>query len=136
MRNQKSKIIKVMGFGTFDGIHPGHRFFLGQLKKLGDKVYLVVARDRNVKRIKGKKPHFNEKERLKAIKETGVADRVLMGHTKDFYHWINKFQPHVIGLGYDQKANVEDLKKTFPDIEIIKLEALEPKKYKSSILNK
>lgn len=123
-----------MGFGTFDGIHPGHEYFLRQLKRLGDEVYIAVARDRNVKKIKGKKPHFNEKERLEAMKKTGLADRVLMGHAKDFYYWINKFQPDIIGLGHDQKADVEDLERAFPDTKIIRLKALEPEKYKSSLL--
>ncbi|MBU0727514.1 adenylyltransferase/cytidyltransferase family protein [Patescibacteria group bacterium] len=129
-----SKVIKVMGFGTFDGLHKGHVFFLRQLKKLGDEIYLVVARDRNVKRIKGKNPKFNEKERLEIIKKKEIVDKVLIGHAKDFYHWINKFQPDVIGLGYDQKANIDDLKRTFPHIEIIRIDALEPEKYKSSLL--
>ena len=123
-----------MGFGTFDGIHPGHMFFLEQLKRLGDEVYVVIARDRNVKRFKGKNPHFNEKERLKALNEIKKVDKVLMGHPKNFYHWINKFQPDVIGLGYDQKADTEDFKKMFPDIKIVLLKSLEPGKYKSSII--
>lgn len=130
------KKIKVMGFGTFDGIHPGHIFFLEQLKRLGDEVYIVIARDRNVKRVKGKKPHFNEKYRLKAMQGIKLIDRVLMGHAKNYYYWINKFQPNVIGLGYDQKADVDDLQKTFPNIRIVRLKALEPEKYKSSILSK
>jgi FAD synthetase len=134
MRNQKYKIIRVMGFGTFDGIHPGHLFFLKQLKRLGDEVYVVIARDRNVKRFKGKDPHFSEKKRHEALKEMRLVDRVLMGHSKDFYHWINKLQPDVIGLGYDQKANVKDLEKAFPDTKIVRLKALRPEKYKSSIL--
>ncbi|MBU0577575.1 FAD synthase [Patescibacteria group bacterium] len=130
-----SDAIKVMGFGTFDGLHPGHLNFLRQLKELGDEVYVVIARDRNVKRIKGKKPVYNEKERLEALKKSGLVDRVLMGHATDFYHMINKFQPHVIGLGYDQKADTNDLQKVFPKMEIRRLNALEPEKYKSSLLN-
>ena len=135
MRNAKYKMVKVMGFGTFDGVHPGHLFFLQQLKRLGDEVYIVVARDRNVKRIKGKNPQFNEKDRRAALEKMKLVDKVLMGHSKNFYHWINKFQPDVIGLGYDQKADIEDLKRAFPNIEITRLKPLEPEKYKSSLLN-
>ena len=124
-----------MGFGTFDGIHPGHLFFLRQLKQLGDELFVVVARDRNVKLIKGKKPVMDEKERRAALEKIRLADRVLIGHAKDFYHLINKFMPDVIGLGYDQKANMEELKKKFPNIKIVRLKSLEPEKYKSSLLN-
>lgn len=134
MINVKSQI--VMGFGVFDGFHPGHKYFFRQLKELGDKVYIVVARDRNVKRIKGRNPYFNEKKRLEEISKSSYVDRALMGHATDFYHLINKFQPDVIGLGYDQNANVEELKNKFPNIKIVRLLALKPDKYKSSLLRK
>jgi FAD synthetase len=133
---KKHNPIKVMGFGTFDGIHPGHLFFLRQLKKLGDEVFVVIARDMNVGKIKGKPTRFNEKERLEALKKTGLANCVLLGHATDFYCCIKKIQPDVIGLGYDQKADVEDMKRSFPDIKIVRLKALQPEKYKSSILRK
>jgi FAD synthetase len=123
-----------MGFGTFDGLHPGHVSFLRQLKELGDEVYIVVARDRNVKKFKGKKPKLSERERVKEIEKTNIADKVLLGHATDLYYWINTFQPDVIGLGYDQKANLEELQEKFPLIEIRRLSALEPEKYKSSII--
>ena len=124
-----------MGFGTFDGIHAGHMSYLRQLKMLGYEIIVVVARDRNVKKIKGKKPRIDEKERLKAIEQTELVDKVLMGHTKNFYYWINKFQPDVIGLGYDQKANVDELKEQFPKMEIVRLKAYKPEKFKTSIIN-
>ncbi len=123
-----------MGFGTFDGLHPGHMFFLQQLCILGDEVLVVIATDKNVKKTKGKNPHYNEQERLEALNKSNYVDKALLGHPTDFYHLINKFQPDMIGLGYDQKADVEDLQKTFPDIEIVRLEALKPEKYKSSLL--
>ncbi len=123
-----------MGFGTFDGLHPGHMYFLRQLAVLGNELFVVIARDRNVKRIKGKKPHCNEKDRLKAMSKIKFINRTLMGHATDYYHLINKFQPDTIGLGYDQKADIDDLQKKFPNIKIIRLKALEPEKYKSSLL--
>ena len=125
-----------MGFGTFDGLHPGHLFFLRQLSSLGDETLVTIARDRNVKRIKGKAPHFNEKERFSAVEKTGLVSKVLMGHPTDFYHLINTFQPDIIGLGYDQRADIEKLKEKFPQIQVIRLKALEPDKYKSSLIKK
>lgn len=125
-----------MGFGTFDGLHPGHMYFLRQLSVLGDKLFVVIARDRNVKRTKGKNPHHNEKDRLKAIGKIKSINRVLIGHATDYYHLITKFQPDIIGLGYDQKADIDDLQKTFPKIKIVRLKAYEPEKYKSSLLRK
>ena len=41
-----------MVFGTFDVIHPGHRFFLEQAALKGDRLVAVIARDEFVNKIK------------------------------------------------------------------------------------
>jgi len=124
-----------MGFGTFDGIHPGHEFFLRQLKKLGDELIVVVARDSNVERIKGRKPKNDENVRLSALKATHLADKVCLGHLTDFYQPIVDFSPDIIGLGYDQKADVDAILEKFPNIKIIRQKSFSPETYKSSLLN-
>lgn len=45
MRKLSKKFNRVMVFGVFDGLHPGHRAFLRQARKKGDKLIVVVARD-------------------------------------------------------------------------------------------
>ncbi len=125
---------KVMGFGTFDGLHPGHRFFLDGLKKLGDEVIVLVARDVNVERFKGRPPKLNENDRLLGVQNEYLGYKVMLGETKDFYKCIRDHKPNVIGLGYDQKADTDYLKKEFPDIKVIRLPPHEPHKYKSSLL--
>jgi FAD synthetase len=132
----KDNNIKVMGFGTFDAFHPGHLFYLKELKKMGDELIVVIARDQNVKRIKGSEPHFDENTRRRAVIETGVADKVVLGHEEDFYEVIRSHQPHVLGFGYDQRVNVEKLMDSFPAIEIRRTPPHFPEKYKSSIIKK
>ena len=56
----KKKSLKVMGCGTFDGLHPGHLSYMKQLRNLGDEIYVVVARDCNVKDIKCRLPRNNQ----------------------------------------------------------------------------
>ena len=34
---------KVMCFGTFDGVHKGHEYYLHEARKLGDYIVVVVA---------------------------------------------------------------------------------------------
>ncbi|HEY4500387.1 MAG TPA: adenylyltransferase/cytidyltransferase family protein, partial [Candidatus Paceibacterota bacterium] len=46
---------RVMVFGTFDILHPGHLYFLRAAKKLGDYLIVSLARDVNVRKIKGRK---------------------------------------------------------------------------------
>lgn len=129
-----TKKIRVMGFGTFDGLHPGHVSALKQLRALGDEVFVVIARDKNVKIIKGKKTHFNEQERLEAVRQTGFADHVILGNESHFYQCLTDHTPDMIGLGYDQRADLAHLKKHFPGILIVRLEALKPHIFKSSLL--
>ncbi|MFH0838129.1 MAG: adenylyltransferase/cytidyltransferase family protein [Patescibacteria group bacterium] len=124
----------VMGFGTFDRVHPGHLFYLRELRKLGDELIIVIARDTSVERLKGRRPHFSEEERLQAILKTGIPDRVILGHKKDFLKVLHEHKPHVLGFGYDQQVDTEALKLKFPHIEMVRVVAYEPHKFKSSLI--
>ncbi len=128
---------KVMAFGTFDTLHPGHTHVLKEAKKLGDHLTVIVARDATVLKVKGKKPVFNEKTRLKNLKQLGIADKVRLGNLGNKYQVIIDEQPDVIALGYDQKFFVDDLKSIVgKDVRIVRLKSYKPKIYKSSKLRK
>ncbi len=127
---------RVMGFGTFDELHPGHVAFLRQLRELGDELLVVVARDQNVKKLKGHSPRQPETERLAAVRETGLADQAVLGNLNDFYQCLLDHRPDVIGLGYDQAANLKEIQKRLPRVKLIRLKAFKPDTYKSSLLAK
>lgn len=120
-----------MAFGTFDYLHPGHIFYLEQARKLGDKLIVVVAKDINVTRIKGKAPRQNENIRLARIKELDIVDKTLLGNEKDRLRVVEENQPNIIALGYDQQVDVKALKKRFKG-KVIRLKPYKPEKYKSS----
>ncbi|MCJ7794379.1 MAG: adenylyltransferase/cytidyltransferase family protein, partial [Methanoregulaceae archaeon] len=40
---------RVVATGTFDLLHPGHLYYLEQSKKLGDELFVIVARNTNVR---------------------------------------------------------------------------------------
>jgi len=127
-----------MAFGTFDILHAGHEHFLKKAKSFGDQLIVVVARDRTVKKIKGENPLNNEKKRAKAIREKGLADKVILGHFDDKYKNIRKHRPDTIVLGYDQMVFTQKLNKLLIDnnlnTTIERLEAFYPQVYKSSLL--
>lgn len=126
-----------MAFGTFDLFHSGHISFLKQAKKYGDLI-VVIARDRTVKQVKGELPDNAERERLRAVKASGLADKIILGSLTDKYAAVKKYRPDIICLGYDQKFFVNELrselKKLKLNTKIIRLKPFHPKKYKSSIL--
>lgn len=127
----------VMAFGTFDLLHPGHINFLNQAKKHGQLV-VVIARDKTVKRLKGKSPEQGEKQRLKAIKGLNLADIAVLGGLKDKYAVIKKYRPDIICLGYDQIHFIAGLAGQIKTLnlkcKIIRLKPFKPDKYKTSII--
>ena len=129
---------KVMVFGTFDILHPGHLNFFKQAREFGNFLIAVIARDKTVLKIKGRLPKNNEKKRLKNLKNNNLIDKAVLGGLKDKYEIIKKFRPDVICLGYDQKTFTEGLKNKIKDfglkIKIVILKSYKPEIYKSSKL--
>jgi len=132
---------KVIVFGTFDILHRGHLDFFEQAKKFGDFLVVVVARDKNVKKLKREKPLYNEMLRLNKIGKSKLVDKVVLGNKKDRYLILKQEKPDVICLGYDQKVDEKKLSEKLKEYkleeaQVIRLEAYKPEKYKSSLLKK
>jgi len=141
---------RVLVFGTFDGLHEGHKDFFKQAKqykllirenKQLNYLIVVVGRDSTVQRTKNKLPMFNEQERLKAVKEAGLVDEARLGNEgNNPYKVIEEVKPDVICLGYDQTHFTEKLESALKEmglglVKIERLKAFEPEKYHSSIIN-
>lgn len=129
----------AMAAGTFDLIHKGHLYYLREAKKCGDKLVVIVARDKNILKFKGKKPKFNEAERIKHVKALKIADKVMLGHKDDIFDVISEINPDVICLGYDQNlVSIEKLKIELQargiEAEVLRMGAFKPDVYKSSRL--
>ena len=126
---------KVIAFGTFDLLHKGHIYFLKKAKEKGS-LLVIVGRDRNVEKVKGKKPVNNEKKRLNKIRKLNFVDKAVLGYKKDKYKIIEKIKPDVICLGYDQNSFTknlrEELNKRRIKAKIIRLRSYKKNIYKSS----
>lgn len=100
---------------------------------------VVIARDRNVERIKGHSPQQNEGMRLRSvnrkIKELGFDGRAILGQLNDRWAVIKKHRPQLICLGYDQHVDLKTLKDLIVAerffCEIKRLKAFQAQKYKS-----
>ena len=124
---------KVIVFGTFDVIHPGHIHLLKQAKKYGDYLVVIVARDITVCHIKGKTASNNEQARLQNIEKLKIGDKVRLGCLDDKYQVLNEEKPDVIALGYDQHVFVDNLEDAVEDhVRIVRLSPYMPEIYKSS----
>ena len=127
-----------MAFGTFDIFHPGHENYLVQAKKLGEYLIVVVARDKTVLEVKKQQAKNGEQDRLETVKNSGLADEIILGSLKDRYAVIEKYRPDVIALGYDQKVDLSELEKKLQEFKletkIVRLEAFKSEIYKSSKL--
>ncbi len=126
-----------MAFGSFDFLHKGHLFYFQESKKLGDKLIVVVARDKTIEKVKGKKPQFTEKERLKAVSEVRSVDMAVLGDEIDQFKVLEEFNPDVISLGYDQKSFItdkldEEILKRGLKIKVVRVKPFEEQRFKSS----
>lgn len=138
---EPEKMKKIMLFGTFDVFHEGHKDFFRQAREYGDYLIVVVARDKNVLKLKGRLPNNNEIARQKEISDSKFADIVVLGDLDNKYKVIQKFKPDIICVGYDQKYSREELKEKLAEFglnktQIIRLKSFYPEIYKSSKLRK
>jgi glycerol-3-phosphate cytidylyltransferase-like family protein len=105
------------------------------------KLFVVVARDRNAKRLKGKTPFFSEVERKKLLSGLRSVDEVVLGGKRDLFAVLQKVKPDVIVLGFDQRVNESLLKKKIREFglaaRVVRLRsAFKPRRHKSGVLKK
>ena len=124
--------MRVMVFGTFDDLHPGHRFLLAHASERGD-LTVVVARDANVARFKGRPPLEDEEFRAGAIRKAYPAANVVLGDADgDYLKVVRDHAPDLILLGYDQKLPPGVTEANF-GVPVERLPAFEPHIHKSSL---
>ena len=122
---------KVLLFGTFDRLHPGHEFVLTEAMKRGD-VIVIIARDMNVKKIKGKPAVQSESERRAALIKKFPTVEALLGDPDDFLRPVRTLDPDLILLGYDQKLPPGIAMEDLP-CAIERLPSFHPEVHKSSL---
>ncbi len=98
---------RIIATGTFDLLHPGHLYYLEESKKLGDELWVIVARDSNVKHKP--RPINSEEHRLKMVAALKPVDHAILGDKTDIFRPIEEIRPEVITLGFNQMFREEDL---------------------------
>ncbi len=101
---------RVVATGTFDILHPGHLHYLTESAELGDELYVIVARDRNV--IHKPTPIVPETQRVQMVGALKPVKEAVLGDLEDMFAPIRLIQPDIITLGYNQHFSKEELAKS------------------------
>lgn len=123
--------MRILTFGTFDDFHPGHQSYLSQASALGE-LFVVVARDANVMKIKGRPPLQDEYARMLNVERMFPDAHVSLGDPDDFHRPLKDLAPDLIFLGYDQKLPPGVTEEELP-CPVKRAEPFEPDVYKSSL---
>jgi len=117
---------RVVVAGSFEFLHPGHIYLFRKAWELGD-VSVIVSRDRNFKRFKGRSPVMNENERAIVVGSIRYVSRVVLGDQEDFLKPILELKPDIILLGPDQWISPGDLKRMLEErgLSSVRIEKLD-----------
>ena len=137
----KSKI--AMAFGSFDILHPGHVRYLRGASRYG-KLIVVVARDKSIEKLKGRRPLIDEESRREMVGSLGFVDRAVLGDRigrwNDIYRILIRYKPDFVVFGYDQKVDMKYLKRFLMEHKlnsrIVRIKAYKSGLYKSSKLKR
>ena len=139
----------VLASGAFDLVHYAHIRFLEEAKKAGGKnayLIVVVARDKTITKLKGKKPIIPEDQRRAIVESLKPVDEAILGYKNlNFADTIQKLKPDIISIGYDQTSIEEEIKRIIKNekkkVQIIRIGRFGPldldssSKIKRKILN-
>ena len=127
-------------FGSFDGLHQGHRDAFRQAAELGDRLHVVVARDQVVQQQKGREPQQSEQARLAAVQaDPRVSEAELGGVSPDDYQLLGELTFETLAVGYDQPPDDATIRQLLaahdkPEVRLVRLQPFKPDTYKSSKL--
>lgn len=131
----------VAVFGIFDGVHEGHRALFAQAREMGTRLVAIVGRDSSCAEMKKKLPAFPQEKRLALVaQEKGVDEAVLGDEKSSSYLVLERLNPAIVCLGYDQEALWQDLaawiRRTGAPLEIRRARAWRPDVFHTSLLRK
>lgn len=132
---------RILAFGVFDGLHPGHLAFLKQARQLGDELVVVVTRDDIAEREKGRRPRILARDRVRLVAAVRMVDRVVLGDLPSTYGAVlRRLKPSIIAMGYDQRCDLPEFRARLrslglPTTRIIRLKEYQGHRYHSNQLN-
>lgn len=93
----------VLCSGCFDGIHSGHVAYLRAAAQLatGEALYVAVAPDEYMRRVKGREPRWGAVDRRDAVRAINQVARAFVHDTQSIAKDIRERQPRALIKGVD-----------------------------------
>lgn len=130
-----NRMKRVLIFGSFDLLHPGHLFLIHEAQKYG-AVHAGLALDATILAVKGREPYNSLALRMKNLEAFGVIPHA--GHHTDRLRVVRDVAPDTILLGYDQHVFVEKLEHYIESekshIAVVRVPPFSPDIYKSKTI--
>lgn len=111
---QEEEETKVLANGVFDILHPGHLHYLKRSSELGDLLTVVLSRDILI----DKDPVLTERNRLEMVEALDPVDQAFLGFENPdthIYDTVEKADPDIIALGFDQDFDPRELERDLED---------------------
>jgi len=116
--------------GGFELIHYGHVYTVSKAKSLGDVLVVSVARDSTIRKRKKREPLINEGDRVRLLSSLRDVDAAILGVEGDIYVTLQKVNPDIVALGYDQYHMESEIKreagKRGMKLEVVRLDSPYP----------
>ena len=124
----RSLIRVVLTGGVYDLLHVGHLATLKEAKKHGDFLFVIVALDKTVEKLKKRKPINNEIDRKNLLSHLKPVDIAVLGRETNYLETALYYRPDVIALGQDQKMDENAIKQFFeeqgyPHVSVVRLKS-------------
>ena len=127
--------MKIIIFGKFDVLHPGHIYFINQAKVAG-RVTVVLESDQAVERNHNFVPFYNQAHRTKQLEQLG--SQVYLRIKQDYQQILEDLKPDILYLGHDQQHLIKKFsaiqKSKIYKFKIKVVEEFYPELFKSSKL--
>jgi len=113
-----SRLVTVFTAGCFNRIHKAHYELLLRAKALGNRLVVGLSHDANNRKPYAV-PAVIRRARLESL---GIADEVVVGEPDRFCGTLQRIDPQIIVLGYDQRLPDEETQRIVTErgIELVR----------------
>lgn len=124
---------KVITYGTFDLLHPGHVNILRRAKDLGDYLIVAVSSD-EFNALKGKKSYYTYEERRHILDAIKYVDEVIPEHNwEQKVQDVQKHEVDVFVMGDDWKGEFDFLSEYCDVVYLPRTEGISTTKIKKDL---